>query len=867
MAKRRSGVPERRWKRSFVALAGLVAIAVWTPMVAHGGQAPVIDDFSATTLVVVPGGTVNLSLSAHDPDYDANCSGTACCGTYIRADWTVWTADGGSFTVIDNGVNGSPYTATADWQAPTVEMSYTVSVEISENGGSLCFGTPLTASDQVTILVTSTPNQPPVVSSLTADPTSVGSGDMSALSCTASDPDSDPLTYSWSSDLGTVTPTVDGAAEFVSQTPGQATITCKVSDPWAGVAQETVAISVFDLWPERRLRSAFLAAPSRLSVDSLGQVYVVDQLGLEVVHLVTGAFIYRLPLEKVTSVAVDWNDRLLVGMAGGLAVVERNGDTFMALEAAVSGGDIADVAVDMVRHRYAALIRGAGRVVVYDETGAVLSSFGSTGDGPEQLKSPQGLAITPTGELVVADSGHGLIKVFDLAGTLQNSFGGLGGGVGEFVQLDDVAVDSDGTIYASDVYQDWVLAFNGDGSFRDTIGTYGSEIGEVKTPAGLLPVDSYGRFVIASLNGPSLQVFRRLALPSSQVPVPKALLSESSVAFGEQVVGVSGASREVLLQNSGDAFLGIHRVRVTGPFRQSNDCRAYLDPGASCRLWVNFVPTSAGVATGSLRIETSLRSTQLSVALSGTGQTPAFLDLSDPFLDFGDPPARTVSSPMSLVLRNGGTLPLSLYGFSVSGPFTLQNGCGETLVSGESCSVDLQFSAGEIGEFSSGALVIVSSVTESPHTVGLQGRGGGLKIASSPDLIDFGDLAVGNGSVPSNLLLLNRGTEPLQIGALSLSGDGAGEFAIQQETCSGSELLSTKACSVEIVFQPNQEGVRTAFLEAPSNVGDSPLVVTLQGTALPGAVEVIGQAPWSLFFLILLLGALGLVAAQRRSCR
>ena len=124
----------------------------------------------------------------------------------------------------------------------------------------------------------------------------------------------------------------------------------------------------------------------------------------------------------------------------------------------------------------------------------MLAAFGSTGDGADQLKSPQGLAATPAGEWVVADSGHGLVKVFDLAGSLLRSFGELGGGAGEFVQLDDVAVDAAGLVYTSDSFQDWLQVWNPDGSLREVLGTYGGGVGPVqdRQPAWRPPTPSAG---------------------------------------------------------------------------------------------------------------------------------------------------------------------------------------------------------------------------------------------------------------------------------------------------------------------------------------------------------------------------------------
>ena len=47
------------------------------------------------------------------------------------------------------------------------------------------------------MLVTTTTNEPPVIESLTASPAQLFPGGTSELACVASDPDGDPVTYSW----------------------------------------------------------------------------------------------------------------------------------------------------------------------------------------------------------------------------------------------------------------------------------------------------------------------------------------------------------------------------------------------------------------------------------------------------------------------------------------------------------------------------------------------------------------------------------------------------------------------------------------------------------------------------------------------
>jgi len=277
---------------------------------------------------------------------------------------------------------------------------------------------------------------------------------------------------------------------------------------------------------------------------------------------------------------------------------------------------VTDVAVDAARRRYAVLYGDTSRILVHDETGTQIGAVGVAGDGPSELRRPQGVAFTPEGDLVVADSGQATIKVIGLDGTLRLSFGGNGTSAGRFVRLDDVEVGADGVIYASDAYQAWVQAFNPDGTLREAIGTYGDGLGQFRTPAGIAAAADYRKLIVASLNTPSLEVFRTVGGPVT-ARTPRPALSTASLTFPQTVVGAASAAEVATLGNTGTAPLGIRRVVVNGEFAQSNDCGLALDPGRTCSFRVTYVPETPGTATGSLDIETSANPGSLAVALAG----------------------------------------------------------------------------------------------------------------------------------------------------------------------------------------------------------------------------------------------------------
>ena len=85
--------------------------------------------------------------------------------------------------------------------------------------------------NQITINLTTTQNSPPVISSITANPTSVGRGETSTITCNATDTDIDNiLIYTWEKTGGTLTSNGSTTTWTAPDNLGSYTITCIVSD-------------------------------------------------------------------------------------------------------------------------------------------------------------------------------------------------------------------------------------------------------------------------------------------------------------------------------------------------------------------------------------------------------------------------------------------------------------------------------------------------------------------------------------------------------------------------------------------------------------------------------------------------------------
>ena len=117
------------------------------------------------------------------------------------------------------------------------EGTYTVNAKVDDGKGG-------TANCSADITVAKKPNQPPTISCST-DRSPIMPGERTGITATASDPDGDPLTYSYTATGGQVTG--DGPKATFDSTglsAGSYTVKCSVSDGRGGTADANTAVDV-----------------------------------------------------------------------------------------------------------------------------------------------------------------------------------------------------------------------------------------------------------------------------------------------------------------------------------------------------------------------------------------------------------------------------------------------------------------------------------------------------------------------------------------------------------------------------------------------------------------------------------------------
>jgi uncharacterized protein (TIGR03437 family) len=167
--------------------------------------------------------------------------------------------------------------------------------------------------------------------------------------------------------------------------------------------------------------------------------------------------------------------------------------------------------------------------------------------------------------------------------------------------------------------------------------------------------------------------------PLAQAPA----ISASSLSFGKQTVGTSGAAQSVKVTNSGSIAVNLLAVAIGGlnraDFSQTNTCGPVLAAGESCTVQVLFAPTAAGARTAALYVSGNIGTGPQAVALSGmglgTGPVPAIQAVVDSWgYSAGIAPGLWVTiggtnlagAPQTWNLDGVQTLPVLLGGTSVT---------------------------------------------------------------------------------------------------------------------------------------------------------------------------------------------------------
>jgi len=336
-------------------------------------------------------------------------------------------------------------------------------------------------------------------------------------------------------------------------------------------------------------------------------------------------------------------------------------------------------------------------------------------------------------------------------------------------------------------------------------------------------------------------------------PTPAVGLSATTLAFGNQTIGMTSAAKTVSISNTGTANLVLGSITTTGTnaaeFAPSNCSNTTLTPGTNCSISVTFTPAALNTRTATLSIPSNAGGSPHGVALSGNGVAAAApaVTLSPASLAFGNQTVGTMSAAKSITLTNSGNAALGISSIATTGSgFASSHNCAATLAAATSCTINVTFSPASAA-VATGAVTITSTATGSPHSVGFSGTGTvatpTAPVATlAPVAVDFGMVTLNTPSATRALSLTNTGNAPLNLTALIVAGTNASEFSQTSNCPVGGALAAGANCTIDARFTPAVAGARGATLTLTSNAAGSP-AVDLKGTGIVQAAALAQVAP------------------------
>lgn len=325
--------------------------------------------------------------------------------------------------------------------------------------------------------------------------------------------------------------------------------------------------------------------------------------------------------------------------------------------------------------------------------------------------------------------------------------------------------------------------------------------------------------------------------PAPSAPAPALTkhveLSSTSVDFGNVDVG-SNATLRVLLSNIGTGSVSLGSATYSGAsYSVDSNCPLSLASGAYCSANITFAPTTKGVSTGTLSIQTNADEGTVSVSMTGTGLQAIGALTPDTTADFGNVLTGS-SASRTFVLTNTGNKALSgvypvLTGTGLS---MVLNNCGTsaapaTLAAGASCSMTVQYAPTQRSTLTGASLEIAS------QSQTLTGAGVAPTGALTPSAnANFGTVSIGS-PVSKTFTYTNNGDGDATSVRATLTGSN---LTMTANTCGTSSTPVTIAkngtCSITVQYAPTAVGsLSGASLAVSGAHADAAASLTLTGSA------------------------------------
>ena len=465
-----------------------------------------------------------------------------------------------------------------------------------------------------------------------------------------------------------------------------------------------------------------------------------------------------------------------------------------------------------------------------------------------QRSSSSGNPVYVAGDYPVTDPSDSSAYVFlpsivrDKAGNLQGIFNVSGTGTNEHPALESLNFNP-ATLQATTY--GYITSPSTDGDAEDTDNLnyrWGDWSSAVLDPSDSCTVWVAGEYLAANRTSEPYWYTEMASLPPASNCAGSVVLSNPSLNFGNQQVGVKSTALVETLTNDQSVPLNITSITTSGDFSETNTCGSQVAAEGTCTIDVYFTPSTTGTRTGTLTITDDAKSSPQTASLSGTGVSSA-ISASPTTLAFGNEVLNVPSSGQTVTVTNTGFVNATVNSVAASGSFAETDNCsGVTLTPNQTCTITVTFSPAVTGNIT-GAITINDTAQGAPHIVTLSGTGQ-LAVSLSANLT-FPATNVGSSSASQSMTVTNNQTQTLTFtwatsGDFSAVGNGS-------TPCNGT-LAAKAKCTFGVTFSPTTNGTVKGALTITPTPSGSAMAGGLTGTGQNGGSAPLTFTPSSLGF-------------------
>ncbi len=515
-------------------------------------------------------------------------------------------------------------------------------------------------------------------------------------------------------------------------TPTPAAPMIQVTDQQTNAVTAYPVASTGDITPSASITGR--SSPQGVAQDSSGNIYVANDSPASIVVYAAGSTGDAAPIATIsggnTGLSLPWG--IAVDSSNNIYVTDTDnssckGHAKVFVYPAGSTGNVFPSATisgsALVCPAAITLDSSANMYVADEENGVLVYPAGSTGDvAPsavipangvnDNLSSPLGIGLDPSGNIYVTDLLYGDVLVYAAGSTGDVTplaqIPGYGANDGLLWPI-GIALDSSGNIYVADYYAAAVFVY--------AAGTDG-DVAPVQTITGSQ----------TGLISPLYIAVPPVVATPGATPTPATSISAAaSLEFGSAPVG-NTVAKNLAVKNTGRAPLFVTSVSSSNPAELApgaSTCPATgLAPSRTCTIAVGFTPSGLGTRRATLTLHANTGAGTRNVAVSGKGLADVVVSPAE--VAYGKIKLSAKKSE-TVKVKNAQPVEVSVNEI-ITGPnagdFAVTGGtCAAALAAKASCTYIVTFTPGAAGARTAALSVTASPDLLSPHDVSLSGTG------------------------------------------------------------------------------------------------------------------------------------------------